>query len=145
MSLTVHVKGWQAAALLLAVLGLWLFARARAYRTLDTEAVEAIRPWLAAAYMWNALGEADRPFERMTASEQKAFSDKVLAAGRVRITSIRARGSGDHIVCRVEVSVDGQPPSDGKTVRYYAMRYSSLTGWTYEDETSPLLYYLTLF
>lgn len=145
MSVTLKVTGWKAAALLVAVLGLWLFARARAYRTLDTEAVDAIRPCLAAAYMWNALGEADRPFERMTAAEQKDFSDKVLAAGRVRIASIRARGSGDHIVCRVEVSGDGQPPPDGRTVRYYAMRYSALTGWTYEDETSPLLYYLTLF
>ena len=145
MSLTVHVKGWKAAILLLAVLGLWIVGRARAYRTLDTEAVAVIQPWLAAAYMWNALGEADRPFEHMTSAEQKNYSDQVLAAGRVQITSIRARGSGDHIVCRVEVSVDGHPPPDGRRVRYYAMNYSVLTGWTYEAESSPLVYFLTLW
>ncbi len=46
---------------------------------------------------------------------------------------------------RVEISVAGKDPPDGKRVRYYAMSHSVVTGWYLERETTALSYYLKLF
>ncbi|MBU1694123.1 MAG: hypothetical protein KKC51_09190 [Verrucomicrobia bacterium] len=124
----------------------WGFIRWQASRTLNSDAVAALRPWLISAFAREALEEvAGKPWSQLTKEELQILSDRLLAAGRVQIKSIRARGSGEDIVCRLEVLVDGQPPPDGKTARYFDMGYSVLTGWTCRGEATGLSYFFALF
>ena len=57
-------------------------------------------------------------------------ANEILAATRVTIPTIKAKGSRREPVVRIEILVDGKPPADGQGVRYYTMRFSSITGWT---------------
>lgn len=146
MPAPVQVRGWKAVAILLAFAGFALYTRGNAMRSLDTAAVDAIRPWIVARYSSDAMQTSGgRTIEQMSPAEQKAYADRIVRASRVEIKSIQARGMGDNIICRVEVLVDGKPPPDGKSVRYIRMKYSNLTGWTYKNETSEWLWRVKLW
>jgi hypothetical protein len=57
---------------------------------------------------------------------------------------MKARGTPDDLVVRVKIRVDGGRPPDGREVRYFRMRHSTITGWRMERETGALAYYLNL-
>jgi hypothetical protein len=65
---------------------------------------------------------------------------------RVTCPKITAHGSLDDAVVRAEVLIDGAPPPDGRSVRYFRMSYSSVLGWHLESRRATALqYYLALF
>lgn len=143
---TIKLRGWKAVAVLLAFAGFVLFNRYASRRTLDSDAVEAIKPWIVSAYCRPALAKLEaRPLDQLTPAERQALSDNLLRAQKVEIKSIAARGSGDSIICKVEVLVDGRVPPDGRTVRFYRMSYSHLLGWIYKQESNALMWHLTLW
>ncbi len=145
MSVQIQLKGWKAIVILLAFAGAWGYLHVRKQATLETEAVEAVKPWIVAACMRDALGNVkDRPLDQLTQEEIQTLNRKIKAASRVEIQSIKSRGLGEKVVVRAEVLVDGKPPRDGKTVRYYSMRYSTLLGWTYQQEVDAISYWLAL-
>ena len=146
MSTTFHVRGWKAVVILVAAGALWGYRQWSSRKTLDTEALEAIRPWIVAQYMSAALRETKNiSLESLSQQEKEAYADKLLASGKVEIQSIKAHGLVDNTVVRVEFLVDGRPPPDGKSVRYYRMKYSMLLGWTYDREVDAVSYWLALW
>ena len=146
MSATVQVHGWKAVVILVMFGTVWGYRQWSSRKELDTEAINAIRPWIVAQYMSAALHETKNiPLETLSPQEREAMSEKLLASGKVEIKSIEAHGFTDNTIVRVEVLVDGQPPPDGKSVRYYRMKYSMLLGWTYDREVDAVSYWLALW
>jgi len=60
--------------------------------------------------------------------------ENALEAPKIEITDVGIRGglSKRGAIVRVEFTLDGKPPVGGDGVRYYRMRYSSLTGWRHD-------------
>jgi len=146
MRILLSVRGWKAAAVLAVLAAACGLHQWRLRATLATEAVEALKPWIAGRFMEAALHEVEgRPLAQLSPAERNALARRLLAARRIEVRSIQARGLGEDVVVRVEVFVDGRPPPDGQTVRYYRMSYSTLLGWTFRQEVGPLSYWLALW
>ena len=64
------------------------------------------------------------------------------ASTAVRIRTLDARGPFDDVQVRVELEPDPALPPGFELVRYYRMRYSSLTGWSHKGRGSALSYWL---
>ena len=134
-SLTFKLTGWKALALLLvlAVLGAYRFTRARA--ALEGQGREALEAWI--------VGEIQRPLLADTTLGLAEKGEALLAAsGAVRIRALDAHGPFDDVHVRVELEPDPALPPGFELVRYYRMRYSSLTGWTHEGWSNPVSYWL---
>lgn len=138
----ITIKGKPAWIVILVILLLFGLRFWRMQATLGTEAVESLRPWLVAHYCGFSLHDGRyKPLEELTGEEYEELNERVMAALRVDIRSIKVRGFGGSVVVRAEILVDGKIPPDGKTVRYYRMNYSHLSGWIYEQEVGPWSYW----
>ncbi len=146
MAVQFRLRGWGALAVLLAFASVWGYRQWSMRTTIDGAALDKIKPWIVAEFASKALSEtAGRPFEQLTTEERRSLSEKVLAAGRAEVKVTGLHGLGDEAVVRVEVSIDGQPPPDGRTTRYYRLNHSLLLGWTFRQEVPRLSYWLELF
>ncbi|MGD2152061.1 MAG: hypothetical protein PVG79_02260 [Gemmatimonadales bacterium] len=138
-----ELKGWKAIAAL-AVIVVVVVATFRAERsTLESEAADELKFWLRGEYVSRGLHGVDT--SQLTEEELEAKAEELLSLSEVEFTSISARGRGDDIVVKVEIRVSGEEPPDGKSVRYYRMSHSVVTGWRVRHETTALAYYLKLF
>ncbi len=141
----IRLTGWKAVlavVIALAVMAYGVFAR---NTTLDTQAKEVIRQWVAAEYAGKALHKWEGVDYSKNQELAEQSANEILAALKVTIPSIKAKGSKTEPVVRVEILVDGKPPPDGKNTRYYKMNFSSITGWTMGYESSAFFYYSRLF
>lgn len=139
---TIYLQGWKAIAVIAGLAVLFLGFRTVQYKSVD-EAADTIELWLVAEYTSVELEVLKDKGEDHCLTEEDAQS--LLKAGRIEITSVHARGSGDDTVVRVEFTINGEEPPDGASPRYYYMNYSTITGWTMDFETSAMSYYLKLF
>jgi hypothetical protein len=125
MAMTIRVTGWRAFALLVAMaaFGLW---RAQAQRrTLDTEARRLVQIELSAEYLRGG---------------------NLVPSEVVELRSLTARGHGERVVVRAEVTVQGRTPPDGESVRYFAMRHRLVGGWELLPQRADAFsYYTTLW
>jgi uncharacterized protein HemX len=146
MSTQIKVTGWKAIAVVVVVVAIVAFRFVSQNRTLQTEAVEQIKTELAAEYARQLLPQLQQAAQAQSPADEAQTEQLVrqLSTDNIEITSITARGSGDDIVARVDIVVDGGLPSDGKSTRYYKMEYSTVTGWRFRYEVGKWSYYLTL-
>jgi hypothetical protein len=135
----ITLRGWPAVIVIAMVVVLYGLTFVVSRSSLDDEALSPIRLQLQGEYTSAVLPELDpndpdpEVVERLTELDQIEFA------------SVSARGSGEKVIVRVEPLVNGQPPPDGRDVRYYQMSWSSLTGWRMRRETTAFSYYTTLF
>jgi len=141
--MSMELKGWKAIAVLAVIAAIVGGKFLLEHRTLGTEAAEALKLELQGEYLSGATAGLD--LDAMSDSEMQAKGEELLGLARLDLPSIKARGSGDDVVVRVEIRVDGKEPPDGRSVRYYRMSHSSITGWRVRSETTALSYYLKLF
>jgi len=127
---------WKA-IFLAAIAAFSLFRLSVRSKTLDPEAKRVLKAWLVAEYSRPVL--ASIKASRIDAEKAR----KLMDSSAVELTSISARGCGRDSEVRVEVTVAGRTPPDGRSVRYFVMRYS-LVGWSLERESNALFYNLTL-
>jgi hypothetical protein len=136
----VELKGWKA----LAVLGLLLVVAAFRYHsravTLQTEGRDAVRSWVVAGYVRSALVP-----QGLAPELDSAAATELLRQSGVEIRSMTARGWSDNVVVRVELSVNGGPPADGRPVRYFRLLHLAYSGWRVVGESSALRYYTRLW
>lgn len=135
---TIKVRGVPALLLAAGVLafGAWRFVAA--YQTIDSGARAQIQAQLTARYVRHAVANvADGNVSPENVKE-------LLSSGRVEIRSLRARGSPDDMVVRVEATVDGQTPPDGEAISYWRLSHSSLLGWRVEREARVFDWWLAL-
>lgn len=142
----VNVKGWKAIPVILVVLAIVGYKYYAMRSTLDTGATQVIKFWLLSEYSRKALDNPKlKNFDAMPSAEADRAAEELLKLQKIDIKSIGARGKDDDIVVRVEVEVDGKVPPDGKSVRYFRMTHSTITGWRMKWDASWISYYLKLW
>ena len=146
----IQLKGLPAVAVVILVLGFGAYRVHSMQTTLETDAVEELKFWILSDYARQAL--ADLPDDVNTVSDQQATetAEKIQALERIEFTSIKAKGmwkSGKDadVIVKADLLVDGQPPPDGVSTRYYKMRYSSVSGWRVIRRTSAWSWRLKLW
>lgn len=131
---TIRIKGFPALLLLLAFFGFQGFRFMLAGSELD-EAGEEIAILLQGKFITQMTARVAA--EDMT----EAQIDSMMAMTNIAFPSIKAHGSLDDTVLRVEVLIDGKPPADG-AVQYWEAEWSRITGWRVGLRTDALSYWL---
>lgn len=143
---TVKLKGWQAVGAVALVGVVAIGHQVFISRQLDAQAVETIKPFIAGAIVMDSVSEfAERDWGQLSEAEQKRLSDTAVAMRKLEVELVSARGFGSDVVVKVDVTVDGQPPPDGKRERYFRLSYSYFMGWTFRHEVGALSYWMKLW
>jgi len=142
---TIRLTGWKALAALVILAGFVGYRYYAMRTTLATEAADELRMWLAAEYQAAGLPELERALAAGDRAAAERSAAEIIARDRIAFVDVRARGEPDDLVVRAEIAVDGRPPPVGGAVRYFRMRYSTVTGWRLERETTALSYLLRIF
>lgn len=149
----IKLNGVSAAVGALVAVGLVLFRSASMQTELETEALDELKAFLVAEYTSAQAGpltEALQTGAPLDADEARLKANKILEAANVEFSSVNARGfrearDGGDAVVKVGILVNGGPPPDGVSTRYYRMRYGTLTGWRVGARTTAWAYRLKLF
>ena len=131
----IRIKGFPAAVIIVALAAFAGFRLLQADSTLDGDGREVLHQWIAAEYARYQLARTD-----LTDQERVPF---LLASDSVEFRSLSARGRPDRTVVRVELEPNSAQPPDAPMVRYYRMRYSTVTGWQLGREVTVVSYYLS--
>lgn len=108
--------------------------------TLDPAARDAVRSRVVAEYVPATL--APRGLEPVLDS---ASATELLHQSGVEIRSMTARGWSDNAVVRVELAVNGRPPADRHSVRYFRVLHLSSSGWRVVGQSTAVRYYTRLW
>ncbi len=139
-----QVKGWMVipvAILLLAFL---------AYRTTSAKAAfsgpqgTALKNHLQGEYVGHAVPALETALNADDRASVARFAAQALQTTRIEFTDIGVKGTGEELVAKVTIAVDGGTPPDGKAVRYFLLRHR-FDGWYVERETGAFQYYIKLF
>ncbi|MHB1192717.1 MAG: hypothetical protein ACYC6F_06685 [Longimicrobiales bacterium] len=132
---TFTLTGWKAVVLILVVVAFGAFRFTRARAALEGDGRGKLEAWI--------VGELQRP---LLADTTLALAEKgsalLEAAAAVGIRTLDARGPFDDVQVRVELEPNPALPPGFELVRYYRMRYSSLTGWSHKGRGSAMTYWL---
>lgn len=149
----IKLNGVSAAVGAFVAIGFVLFRSASMQTELETQALDELRSYLVAEY----TGAQAAPLSEALASgapidqeQARLQAQSVLDASNVELVSVTGRGfrdarDGGNAVVKVEIRVNGGPPPDGVSTRYYRMRYRSLAGWRVGARTSVWSYRLKMF
>jgi hypothetical protein len=141
-----QLRGWHALvaiAVLVAFLGIAMFLRVR---TVDDGMRNAVRERLVNEYS----GRSPKDIARMVAEAREDLPIEAvpeIVQRDVEFTSIAAHGrmGAPAILVRAEITVDGGPPPDGRTVRYFRVTRKFMEdGWMVVGESGPYFYYREL-
>jgi len=142
-----QLRGWQALIAIPLVLGFWGIETYLRVRPVDDAMRDAVRAELLNEYS----GRGPKDVARLVA-EARAGSPvepvQPLVQRDVEFTSIAARGKIDGRVTlvRAEVTVDGGPPPDGRSVRYFRMSTKFIGGgWMVLGESDSYAYLMELW
>ncbi len=140
----INLTGWKAVvAIALFLIFVW-FRYQTIQSSAEVEAVEQIKMYLVAEYSQVAMNELAKYNIDEDRDEYEEAAQNLVERTRVTFASVSAMGVSEPVV-RVEVLVNGEPPTVGEPVRYYRMNYSSITGWSVKWESSAFSYYTALF
>ncbi|HSW31030.1 MAG TPA: hypothetical protein VLH75_16215 [Longimicrobiales bacterium] len=132
---TFTLTGWKAVVFILVIVAFGAFRFTRARAALDGDGRGKLEAWI--------VGEIQRP---LLADATLGLAEKgaalLVASTAVGIRTLDARGPFDDVQVRVELEPDPALPPGFELVRYYRMRYSSLTGWSHKGRGSALSYWL---
>ncbi len=126
-----------------AVVAILLVAAFMGYRffsamsTIETAAAEELKFSLWGEYASRLMAEKPQPTEET--------ARRALALDNIEFPEINGRGTPGDMIVRVRISVNGSPPPDGRSVRYFRMEYSQLTRWRYVRATTAFAYHLNFF
>lgn len=142
----INIKGWKVIPVIVVLLVIVGYKYYAMKETLDTDATQVIKTWILAEYVGKGIDNLKlQNLDAMSSEQAEQAAEQLLKLNRIDIKSIKARGKGDDIVVRVEITVDGKTPPDGKRIRYFRMRHSMITGWTMKRGATSLSYYLKLW
>jgi hypothetical protein len=122
-----QLKGRQAAVAVVVILGIIAYQCARRVQTVDDSIRFAIGVSLTREYQGRSLKEQVQEYVKQRASggAPEEPSPSVVPIPLVELVSVSAHGSKDVMVARVEVTVNGGPPLDGRRLRYLDLRRSA--------------------
>jgi len=141
-----QLRGWHAVVGIIALLGfagiqIWLRVR-----SVDAGTREAVRLELLNEYSGRGPKDIARLVTEARAGSPVEPVPEVVQRD-VELASIAAHGrmGGPVTLVRAEVTVDGGPPPDGRTVRYFRVSRKFMGGgWMVVGESDSYLYYREL-
>ena len=141
-----QLRGWQAAVVGAAILGVVAYQCARRIQTVDDAARFAIGVTLTREYQGKGLKEQVQEYLRQKASggaaQEPPPSDVPIPM--VELVSVKAHGSSDVMIAKVEVTVNGGPPPDGRSVRYLDLMRSVDGRWLVVADSDAYHYTISL-
>jgi len=141
-----QLRGWQAAVVGVAILGVVAYQCARRMQTVDDAARFAIGVSLTREYQGRGLRQQVQEYLKQKASgeapKEPPASDAPIP--RVELVSVKAHGSHDVMVAKVEVTVNGEPPPDGRSVRYLDLMRSVDGRWLVVADSDSYHYMISL-
>jgi len=141
-----QLRGWHAVAGIAALLGFFGFQTYTRIHTVDDGMRDAVRETLLSEYS----GRGPKDLARLAAEAREGSPiDAVpeMAQRDVEFTSIAAHGriGTPVLLVRAEITVDGGPPPDGRSVRYFRVTRKFMEdGWMVVGESSAYSYYSEL-
>ena len=134
---TIRLKGWAALIAIVLVGGFLAVKAFSAHSTLQSEAADLLKLQLAGEYASAHLsGES---------TDLATLGKNLLDLREIEFVSLRARGNpNETLIVRADIRVAGKTPPDGRSVRYFRMEYSGLTGWRHRGEATALSWWLAL-
>jgi hypothetical protein len=141
-----QLRGWQAAAVGVAILGVVAYQCGRRIQTVDDGARFAIGVTLTREYQGKGLKEQAREYLKQKASGEASKEPPPSDAPipMVELVSVKAHGSNDVMVAKVEVTVNGGPPPDGRSVRYLDVMRSVDGRWLVVADSDAYHYMMSL-
>ena len=142
-----QLRGWPAVigiAAMAGITGIQMYSRVRPVN-------DAMRDAVRLELLKDYSGRAPRDIARLVGEARQGAPVEALpplVQRDVEFTSMAARGSmggGGAIVVRAEVTVDGGPPPDGRSVRYFwVSRKFDSDAWMVMSETDSYRYFMAL-
>ena len=139
----IELSGWQAVAALVVILGVTGIRVSMRFQSVPDEGREAVRQYLVKDY--EGLGPG--ALAKRVADYQAGLRDlpsPPAVEPHVEFGSLAAHGWRDSMIVRSEVTVDGEPPADGRSVRYLFLTTKVGGGWMILGESDPYRYYTVL-
>ena len=141
-----QLRGWHAVVGIVALLGYMGVQTWLRVRTVEDGMRDAVRERLINEYS----GRGPKDLARIVAEARAGLPVEELpppAQRDVEFTSMSAHGrmGGSVTFVRVEITVDGGEPPDGRVIRYFTVSRVYGCGWVVNGESSSYFYYRELF
>ena len=141
-----QLRGWHAVVAIVALLGFFAIQMVLRVRTVDDGVRNAVRERLLNEYSGRGPKDIARIVEEV---RQGSPIEPVPEAVQrdIQFISMAAHGrmNGSVIVVRAEITVDGSPPPDDRSVRYFCVtRKFNGDGWMVVGDSDSYLYYREL-
>lgn len=138
-------RGWHAAIALVAVLGFFGVKSFLRIRMVDESMRDAVRQQLMNEYS----GRGPKDVARLVAearAQQPLDAVPPLVQRDIEFKSIGARGQWDALVAviRVEITVDGAAPPDGRNTRFFRVSQKLDGGWMVIGDSDSYSYFMML-
>jgi hypothetical protein len=141
-----QLRGWQAAVVGVAIVGVVAYQCARRIQTVDDSARFAIGVSLTREYQGRGLKEQVQEYLKQRASGEalKEPPPSDVPIPMVALVSVKGHGLQDVMVAKVEVTVNGGPPPDGRSVRYLDLMRSVDGRWLVVADSDAYHYMISL-
>lgn len=134
---TIRLNGWKAVLVLLIVAGVGGYRVTTARAKIDTQGRAALEQWVQMELIRPLLADTTRSLQEQGAA--------IAQASSVTIRSLAVRGRLSDAVVRVELAPNPALPPGADLVRFYRMRYTTISGWTHRGSATRLAWYLAAF
>jgi len=141
-----QLRGWQGAVVGVAIVGVVAYQCARRIQTVDDSARFAIGVSLTREYQGRGLKEQVQEYLKQRASGEapKEPPPSDVPIPMVALVSVKGHGLQDVMVAKVEVTVNGGPPPDGRSVRYLDLMRSADGRWLVVADSDAYHYMISL-
>jgi hypothetical protein len=141
-----QLRGWQGAVVGVAIVGVVAYQCARRIQTVDDSARFAIGVSLTREYQGRGLKEQVQEYLKQRASGEapKEPPPSDVPIPMVALVSVKGHGLQDVMVAKVEVTVNGGPPPDGRSVRYLDLMRSVDGRWLVVADSDAYHYMISL-
>jgi hypothetical protein len=140
-----ELRGWKALAAIIALLGYFVVQVWLRVRPVDDGMRDAVRKEL----LNECSGRGPKDIARMVANLREGAQPELIpdiVQHDIQFSSVSAHGrmGGSVTFVRVELTVDGGVPPDGKSIRYFAMSHQLDRSWLVVGQSSSYWYYRML-
>ena len=141
-----QLRGWQAAVVGAAIVGVVTYQCARRIQPVDDAARFAIGVSLTREYQGRGLKEQVQEYlkQRAIGEGPKEPPPSDVPIPMVELVSVKAHGSQDVLIVKVELTVNGGPPPDGRSVRYLDLIRSMDGRWLVMADSNAYHYMISL-
>ncbi len=140
----IELTGWKAVAVAAVILAISAIRFSMRFQTVTDEGRETLRAWLVNDYEGRGPKALAKLVTDYRAGSPVHLPERPAVAPQVELVSIGAHGSRDTMVVRSEVTVDGGPAPDGRSVRYLFLTTKVGGGWMVLAEADAFQYYEAL-